>query len=72
MLKNGKGKIDDLEAWFGGNYVISSASKNKDLDLKYLKYYAERFPVLAWQQHAAFPCRRSRRWIPTCPRPRRS
>ncbi len=58
VLKNGKGKIDDLEAWFGGNYVISSASKNKDLDLKYLKYYAERFPVLAWQQHAAFPAQK--------------
>jgi raffinose/stachyose/melibiose transport system substrate-binding protein len=58
VLKNGKGKIDDLEAWYGGNYVISSASKYKDLDLKYLKYYAERFPVLAWEKHASFPAQK--------------
>ena len=58
VLKNGKGKIDDLEAWYGGNYVISSASKYKDLDLKYLKYYAQRFPVLAWEKHASFPAQK--------------
>jgi raffinose/stachyose/melibiose transport system substrate-binding protein len=58
VLKNGKGKVDDLEAWFGGNYVISSASKYKDLDLKYLKYYAERFPGLAWEKGAAFPAQK--------------
>jgi len=58
VLKNGKGKVDDLEAWYGGNYVISSSSKYKDLDLKYLKYYAERFPGLAWEKHAAFPAQK--------------
>ena len=58
VLKNGKGKVDDLEAWFGGNYVISSASKYKDLDLKYIKYYAQRFPALAWEKGAAFPAQK--------------
>ena len=58
VLKNGKGKVDDLEAWYGGNYVISAASKYKDLDLKYLKYYAERFPGLAWETQATFPAQK--------------
>ncbi len=55
VLKNGKGKVNDLEAWFGGDYVISSTSKYQDLDLKYLKFYASRFPTLAWEKGAAFP-----------------
>ena len=58
VLKNGKGKVDDLEAWFGGDYVISSSSKYKDLDLKYLKYYAQRFTALAWEKGAAFPAQK--------------
>jgi raffinose/stachyose/melibiose transport system substrate-binding protein len=58
VLKNGKGKIDDLEAWFGGNYVISSTSKYQALDLKYLQYYAKRFPQLAWEKGAAFPAQK--------------
>ena len=58
VLKGGKGKIDDLLAWYGGNYVISSASKYKDLDLKYLKYYAQRFPSLAWERQATFPAQK--------------
>ena len=58
VLKNGKGKADDLEAWFGGNYVINANTKYKDLALKYLKLYAERFPALAWESHAAFPAQK--------------
>jgi len=58
VLRNGKGKIDDLEAWFGGNYVISASSKYQDLDLKYLQYYAKRFPQLAWEKGAAFPAQK--------------
>jgi raffinose/stachyose/melibiose transport system substrate-binding protein len=58
VLKNGKGKGDDLLAWYGGNYVISAASKYKDLDLKYLKYYAQRFPALAWDRQATFPAQK--------------
>ncbi len=55
VLKNGKGKVDDLEAWFGGNYVINANTKYKDIAVKYLKYYAQRFPDLAWDKQAAFP-----------------
>jgi len=58
VLKNGKGKIDDLEAWFGGNYVISATSKYQDLDLQYLEFYAKRFPALAWEKGAAFPAQK--------------
>ena len=58
VLRNGKGKVDDLEAWFGGNYVISATSKYQDLDLQYLEYYAKRFPALAWDKGAAFPAQR--------------
>jgi raffinose/stachyose/melibiose transport system substrate-binding protein len=58
VLKNGKGKADDLEAWYGGNYVINASTKYKDLALKYLKLYAERFPSLAWEKHAAFPAQK--------------
>jgi hypothetical protein len=38
--------------------VISAATKHKDLCLKYLKLYAERFPGLAWEKQAAFPAQR--------------
>jgi raffinose/stachyose/melibiose transport system substrate-binding protein len=58
VLKNGKGKIDDLVAWFGGNYVVSAASKNKAIGLKYLSFYAQRFPALAWEKQAAFPAQK--------------
>jgi hypothetical protein len=58
VLKSGKGKIDDLLAWFGGNYVINAGSKYKDLGVKYLKYYAERFPGLAWAKQATFPAQK--------------
>jgi raffinose/stachyose/melibiose transport system substrate-binding protein len=58
VLKSGKGKTDDLMAWFGGNYVISAASKNKALCVKYLQYYAERFPALAWEKQATFPAQK--------------
>jgi raffinose/stachyose/melibiose transport system substrate-binding protein len=58
FFKNGKGKTGDLMAWFGGNYVISASSKNKDLDLKYLKYYAEKFPAYAWETQSTFPAQK--------------
>jgi raffinose/stachyose/melibiose transport system substrate-binding protein len=58
LVKGGKGKIDDLFAWFGGNYVVSASSKNKDLGVKYLQYYAQRFPGLAWESQAAFPAQK--------------
>ena len=58
VYQAGKGKADDLFAWFGGNYVISASSKYKDLDLKYLKYYAEKFPAYAWETQSTFPAQK--------------
>jgi raffinose/stachyose/melibiose transport system substrate-binding protein len=58
VFKAGKGKIDDLEAWFGGNYVVSASSKYKDLGIKYLKFYAEKFPAYAWESQATFPAQK--------------
>jgi raffinose/stachyose/melibiose transport system substrate-binding protein len=58
VLKSGRGKADDLFAWFGGNYVVSASSKHKDLGVKYLQFYAERFPALAWASQACFPAQK--------------
>ena len=57
-LAGGKGKIDDLQAWFGGNYVVSALSKNSALGVKYLEFYAKRFPALAWEKQATFPAQK--------------
>jgi raffinose/stachyose/melibiose transport system substrate-binding protein len=54
-VKGGKGGIDDLMAWYGGNYVISASSKNLALGKQYLMFYARRFPELAWEKQAALP-----------------
>jgi raffinose/stachyose/melibiose transport system substrate-binding protein len=54
-VKGGKGQIDDLMAWYGGNYVISASSKNLALDKQYLMFYAKRFPELAWDKQATLP-----------------
>jgi len=58
LVANGKGKTDDLFEWYGGNYVVSASSKNKALGMKYLQFYAARFPVLAWEKQAAFPAQK--------------
>jgi raffinose/stachyose/melibiose transport system substrate-binding protein len=57
-IPGGKGKIDDLQAWFGGNYVVSALSKNSALGVKYLEFYAKRFPELAWEKQATFPAQK--------------
>lgn len=57
-VAGGKGKADDLFAWYGGNYVVSAASKNTALGVKYLEHYARRFPVLAWEKQATFPAQK--------------
>ena len=54
-LASGKGKIDELMAWYGGNYVVSATSKNLALGKQYLAYYARRFPELAWNRQATLP-----------------
>jgi len=55
VVKDGKGTVDDLMAWYGGNYVVSASSKNIALDKQYLVFYAKRFPELAWEKQAALP-----------------
>ena len=54
-VKNGKGTVDDLMAWYGGNYVVSASSKNLALGKQYLAFYARRFPELAWDKQAMLP-----------------
>lgn len=54
-VRSGKGAIDDLMAWYGGNYVVSATSKNLALGKQYLAFYARRFPELAWDMQAALP-----------------
>jgi raffinose/stachyose/melibiose transport system substrate-binding protein len=58
VVKGGKGKTDDLMAWYGGNYVVNAESKNKALGEKYLAFYAQRFPALAWESGATFPAQK--------------
>lgn len=58
LVTGGKGKPGDVFAWFGGNYVVSASSKNKDLAMKYLRFYVQRFPVLAWDKQATLPAQR--------------
>lgn len=57
-IPGGKGKLDDLQAWFGGNYVVSALSRNSALGVKYLEFYAKRFPELAWEKQATFPAQK--------------
>jgi raffinose/stachyose/melibiose transport system substrate-binding protein len=58
VIAGGKGGPEDLMAWYGGNYVVSSSSKNVALGVKYLEFYAKRFPVLAWERQATFPAQK--------------
>jgi raffinose/stachyose/melibiose transport system substrate-binding protein len=51
----GVGSIDQLVAWYGGNYMISASSEHIELANEYLKLFAEMYPKLIWEQQAAFP-----------------
>jgi len=55
VIAGEKGDIDQLMAWFGGNYVINSQAKNPELALEYVKLLAERLGPLTWESQAAFP-----------------
>lgn len=57
-VAGGKGGPEDLFAWYGGNYVVSASSKNAALGVKYLEFYAKRFPALAWERQATFPAQK--------------
>jgi len=54
-VQGGKGVVDDLQMWFGGNFVVSAKSANKTLALRYLKFLAERFGSYCWEMGAGFP-----------------
>jgi ABC-type sugar transport system, periplasmic component len=53
-----KGTIDDLQAWGGGNYVISAHTKYKALSLEYLKLYYTMFPKLVWENKVCIPAQK--------------
>lgn len=57
-VKGGKGKIDDLTAWFGGNLFVNASSKNSALGVKYLQFLAKRWPALAWEKGAGYPAQK--------------
>lgn len=57
-LASGKGNIDNLVAWFGGNYVINAKSKNIELGKAYLDLYSDRFPDLIWEKKGTFPAQK--------------
>jgi raffinose/stachyose/melibiose transport system substrate-binding protein len=54
----GKGNINDLMAWYGGNYVISANTKYKDLCLEYLKLYFTELPGLIWKAGGSPPAQK--------------
>jgi len=58
VLKNGKGKVDDLMAWYGGNIFVNATGKNHDVGVKYLTYLAKRWPGLAWEKQAGYPAQK--------------
>jgi raffinose/stachyose/melibiose transport system substrate-binding protein len=58
VVKEGKGQIDDLFAWFGGNYVINSQTKHPELVLEYIKYLSEHLAPLTWAKQASFPAQK--------------
>jgi raffinose/stachyose/melibiose transport system substrate-binding protein len=57
-IQGGKGTVDEPMVWFGGNFVISSKSKNKEMAVEYMKFLAERFGGYCWETGAGFPAQR--------------
>jgi len=55
VIRNGRGTADDAMYWFGGNFVVSANSKNKELTVEYLEFLAERFSIYCWEAGAGFP-----------------
>jgi len=58
-IQAGKGTVDDLQMWFGGNFVVSSKSANKAMALAYIKFLAERFGSYCWEMGAGFPAQKA-------------
>ncbi|HBF37885.1 MAG TPA: hypothetical protein DDW50_11245 [Firmicutes bacterium] len=53
-----KGTINDLQAWGGGNYVISAHTKYKSLCIDYLKMLYTMFPKLVWENKVCIPAQK--------------
>ena len=58
VMKDGKGKINDLLAWYGGNYVVNAKTKYKTLCLQYLQLYFKMYPALIWKTKANVPAQK--------------
>jgi raffinose/stachyose/melibiose transport system substrate-binding protein len=54
LVEGGKAHVDDLLAWYGGNFIIS-AGDNQELAYEYIKFFAERYADYAWEVQACFP-----------------
>lgn len=57
-VKGGKGNVDDIFCWFGGNYIVNARTKYKSLCLDYLKTYFTMYPNLTWKAKATFPAQK--------------
>ena len=55
VVEGEKGDINDLQAWFGGNYVINSATEHPELMVEYVQYLSKYLGPLTWESQAAFP-----------------
>lgn len=57
-VKGGKGSIDDIFCWYGGNYIVNAKTKYKALCLDYLKTYFTLYPSLTWKTKATMPAQK--------------
>jgi raffinose/stachyose/melibiose transport system substrate-binding protein len=55
VIEGAKGDVNQVLAWFGGNYVVNAQSKSPELAMALLKLIAERMGTLLWERQAAFP-----------------
>lgn len=58
VIEGGPADIDDLVAWYGGNYIVNASSEHVDLGIEYLHTYARLYPKLVWESQAGFPAQR--------------
>lgn len=55
VIENGKGVAEDTLAWYGGNFIMSSNSKNKAVAEAYLEKLAKNYGQACWDTGASFP-----------------
>jgi raffinose/stachyose/melibiose transport system substrate-binding protein len=55
VIQGGRGTLDEAMLWFGGNFVVSAKSKNKDMAIEYIKFLAQKFGGYCWEMGAGFP-----------------